>query len=110
MFIRNYLLEKYPDSEYVFKMYQRFKDAITNWWLERGREPEEFKAGTYQNFRNYIYWLKKLGLIEKVKSEPSEKPQLQSRNYYRIVWERRDDPAWSNPRRALYPKSYEKKH
>jgi len=108
--IRDHLIEKYPDSDYVHQMYQEFQKEITKWWLERGKEPGEFKVGTYQNFRNYIWWLKKLGLIEKVKSEPSEKPQLQDRNHYRIVWEKKDDDAWSNPRKALYPESYEKKH
>jgi len=109
-YIKRYLTEKYPDSDYVWQIYQKFQKDITDWWLERGKKPGEFKVGTYQNFCNYFYWLRRLELVEKVKSEPAEEDWLRNRNYYRIVWENKDDPAWSNPRKALYPKSYEKKH
>jgi len=96
MWIRDYLLGTVED--YPYHMWKVFKQT-------------KRRPGSYQNFRNYIYWLLKLNLIKFVREEPSRTPHFEPRRYYTYV------PAnvekvelWRNPIRALYPKSWEKHH
>jgi len=81
----------------------------------------EAKWGSYQNFCNYFYWLRRLDLIEKTKEEPpkevSEKARRggwKNRHFYRIsdlgLATPPEDMRWGNPRRALYPESWEEHH
>jgi len=109
LFIRDYLAEIYPRADYVYSIFLKFKKSLAEWRERRGR-PRGFRRGSYQNFCNYFYWLRRLGLVELVKTEraanPRSKMRLVGRSYYRIVPERKDDPAWANPRRALYPESW----
>lgn len=100
VWIRDHLLR--VGEDYVGGMYREFK---------REKQERGVKCGSYQNFRQYIWWLRKLGLIEFVRSEPSENPLLvEGRRYYRVVEGREDDPAWLNPRKMLYSESYRKHH
>ena len=99
VWIRDHLLE--VGEDYLAGMYREFK---------RDKKAREVKCGSYQTFRQHIWWLRKLGLIEFVRSEPSENPVLEGRRYYRVVAGRENDPAWRNPRRSLYPESYKKHH
>lgn len=57
---------------------------------------------SYASVRRYFYILKKLGLIEPVRTEPSSKGGF-PRTYYRIVIY--DDPRWLAPQEALYPET-----
>ena len=99
VWVRDHLLE--VGEDYVAAMYRGFK---------RDKQRTGVRCGSYQGFRQYIYWLRRLGLIEFVRGEPSENPVLEGRRYYRVVPGREKDPAWRNPRQALYSESYEKHH
>lgn len=57
---------------------------------------------SYASVRRYFYILKRLGLIEPVRKEPSSKGGFK-RTYYRIVIY--DDPRWFAPQEALYPET-----
>jgi len=95
MWIRDHLLQNVED--YIFSMWRQFKEFKKN-------------PGSYQNFRNYIYWLLQLKLIRFVREEPSDNPAFQPRRIYTYVPEKIDDEAWRNPRKALYLESWEKGH
>jgi len=102
LFIRERLLEC---EDYPFHMYRLLKEAKRRLGL---------KAGSYQNFRNYIFWLSRLGLIEFVREEPAEKKKPitpLNRRYYRLTEKGRRRPdLFINPRRLLYSASYKKSH
>jgi len=57
---------------------------------------------SYESVRRYFYILKRIGLIEPVRREPSSKGGF-DRTYYRIVIY--DDPRWFAPQEALYPET-----
>ena len=104
VFIYNYLLEH--EEAYVSQIYRAFKEekkSLTGW---RNRP---LKTGSYQSFRNYIWWLHKLGLIEFSREETSTNPVLQPKRYYKLTGKgRKNQYLFFNPRRELYPESYEK--
>lgn len=88
MFIRDHLLEVVED--YIYHMWRLFKEAKRN-------------AGSYQNFRNYIFWLVRLELIRFTREEPPKKVQLKPRRYYTYVPENIDEvELWRDPRGHLY--------
>lgn len=93
LFIRDYLVkhrEGYPQQ-----MWRALKSARTE---------REIICGTYQSFRmNYIYVLKKLGLIRPVRRERIH-PKWFPRTYYSIVPGKEDDPRWAHPQIALDPR------
>lgn len=89
-------------EDYPFRMYQLLKEK------KKAAGIEEKGIGSYQNFRNYLYWLRKLGLIELAREEPSENPHFQPRRCYRIVEGMEDAEGWVNPRKHLYPESWKK--
>jgi len=93
--IRDRLLQNVED--YIFNMWREFKKSKKN-------------PGSYQNFRNFIWWLLQLGLIKFVREEPSSISGFKPRRIYTYVPEKIDDEAWKNPRKALYPISWEKGH
>jgi len=108
VFIRQYLLEHgeaYP--------YQVFK-ALRRFLFPEGYPVKGFYVGSYQNIRNYFYWIQRLGLIEPSREEPSLKPFFKNRRYYRLTSKGlKTDPEaleWRSPRRALWPASWEKHH
>ena len=93
LFIRDYLLKH--KRGYGQEIWRSLKAERA----ERG-----IITGSYQSFRvNYIYVLKKLGLIEPVKRERVH-PKMFARIYYSIVPGREDDPAWRHPQIALDPR------
>lgn len=100
--IKNHLLE--VGEDYPYNMWRELR----NLKLEMGVIKKGI--GSYQNFRNYIYWLEKLGLIKFVREEEGDKTFLAKRRYYAVVEDQLDNPAWSNPNRALYPETWEKWH
>jgi len=102
LFIRDYLKEH--KAAYVYEIW----DALRKARLSAGVVDAEGRPRvcTYDNFmRNYIYTLKKIGLIELVKKEPSKKAGTKlPRWYYRIVPGRENDTRWNHPQTALDPR------
>lgn len=93
LFIRDYLLKH--GEAYAQEIWRALKVA---------RKSVGLSACTYQSFRtNYIYVLKKLGLIEPVRTERVRKGWFR-RVYYRIVPGRENDPRWGCPQGALDPR------
>jgi len=93
IFIRDYLLEH--KEAYVQEIWRALKEA---------RKKANIHYGSYQSFRvNYIYVLKKLGLIRPVRKEKAENPKWFDRTYYEIVPGREMDPRWAHPQTALNP-------
>jgi len=96
MFIRDHLLETVQD--YSYHMWMLFKET-------------KKRPGSYQNFRNYIYWLLKLNLIKFVREEPSRTPHFKPRRYYTYVPANVEkEELWRNTTRALYPENWKKHH
>jgi len=85
MWIRGHLQD--VGRDYVYGMYKRWRGFLESAGLN-------IKAGTYQQFRTYIYVLKRLGLVEKIGS-PSRSNF--SRNYYALNPEKITSPLWRNP-------------
>lgn len=79
----NYVGEGYPYEFYI--CFKRVKPSTS-----------------YESVRRYFYILKRLGLIEPVRREPSSKGGF-PRTYYRIVVY--DDPRWIAPQEAIYPET-----
>jgi len=95
-FIRDYLQKE--GEAYIHETWMAFQDDLREYGLEWW--------GKYSSFRRYFYILKKLGLIEFTREEPSEKPQLQPRRYYRVVPEYSDlKRAWRKPQVVMYPET-----
>lgn len=94
LFIRDRLLE--VGEDYPYRMWQI---------LRMKREETGLPCGSLRTFLVTIWNLKKLGLIEQCRDEPAEYPG-KKRHYYRIVNNKKNDKAWINPRKALYPNSY----
>ncbi len=110
LFIRDYLREKGVACAY------EVWSALRKARLEAGMVDKEGRPRvcTYGNFmRNYIYVLKKLGLIELVGKEPSKKAGRKlPRHLFRIVPGKENAKEWTapqkffDPRRGLGPKRY----
>jgi len=89
LFIRDYLLERGEACPYeVFKALQGKK-----------------RGASYSSVRKFFHALERLGLIEFVRSEPSKRPKLAARRYYKLVSELKDHPAWGHPQVVLWPSS-----
>ena len=102
IFIRDYLLEH--KEAYPMEIWRALKEA-------RG----SIKVCSYQSFQsNYIWVLKKLGLIQKTKSTLASNPKFYDRIYYRITPEKEKSRKWMHPqksldtRRSLGSKKYKK--
>jgi len=93
LFIRDYLLEH--GEAYAQEIWRALKKA---------RATAGLHCCSYSSFRtNYIYVLKKLGLIEAVRTERARKGWYR-RVYYRIVQGRENDPRWIAPQKAFDPR------
>jgi DNA-binding PadR family transcriptional regulator len=101
-FIRDYLMEHKTASAY--EMWKALKAARATYGLTYKKEP--IIVCRYESFlRNYIYVLKKLGLIQLVRKEPSERAGAKlPRHYYRITPGRENDPRWRHPQIAYDPR------
>lgn len=88
LFIRDYLKEH--GEGYSYEIWSQLK------FIRMG-----IKVGTYDSFRFYIYCLKKLGLIEEVRREPSKIPKLHERIYYRIVKGKENNHCWLHPQKCM---------
>ena len=91
IFIRNFLIEH--GEGYGMEIWRALKEA-------RG----SIKVCSYQSFvSNYIWVLKQLGLIEKVRTEPASNPKFFARTYYRITPGKEKSLKWSQPQKSLNP-------
>ena len=94
LFIREYLLEH--DMAYGQEIWRALKEAR----IARG-----LGVCTYDSFRrNYIFILKKLGLIELVTEKTSPRREWFKRRYYRIVPGQEDAEEWKHPQKAFDPR------
>ena len=75
-------------SDYVYRMYKRWRSLLEEAGLN-------IKAGTYQQFRTYIYVLKQLGLVERVGGSPSSRGF--PKTYYALNPHKVNSPIWRNP-------------
>lgn len=102
IFIRDFLIEH--KEGYPMEIWRALKEV-------RG----SIKVCSYSSFRNYIWVLKQLGLIEKVRTEPASNPAFHDRVYYRITPGEEKSEKWAHPQKSLDPnralgsKNYKKK-
>jgi hypothetical protein len=89
-FIKQHLLER--GSDYVWRSYKAFCEKLK----QEGQTPPR-----YETFRQYIYCLAKLGLIEFDREEPAKTTNAFNRRYYRLVKRNLQSKDWENPRAAL---------
>ena len=81
------------------------------------------KPISYQGFRTYLYVLRRLGLIEYLRTPEGEiltgeaadkggnpAPQLARRRYFTIVLGKASSPAWGDPFGYLYPHLASQRH
>ena len=101
LFIKDFLLKR--GEGYSSEVHRALKSLLVAEGYPR-------RSGSYASVRQFFYWLKRLGLIRQIRVEPSDNPVLLDRRIYEIVPGREEDPAWINPRKALYPLSYEDGH
>ncbi len=109
LFIRDYLAD--GKESWAHAIYGAYALAVLETPLHRGRGRR--KVISYHGFLNYMYMLRKLGLIEYVLEDGEIKTDealdkggnpapLAKRQYIRAVMDRLGDPAWHNLHRALY--------
>lgn len=92
------LLKAHPPGDYPYSMWKKWK-----FFCEQAAKLEaEIRPGTYQTFRTYIHLLKQQGLI-RYYAKGVETPTGRTTNWYEIVPERQDDPAWRRPFQTKYP-------
>lgn len=84
-------------EDYVLNMFNQMERHFKT--LKPGKE---YQIGSYQTFRTFIWVLQELKLIILVREE-SVKDKI-SRRYYALNQDKINDPAWNNPRDALYGK------
>jgi len=87
LFIREFLRNKEAYVQQMWKEYRRF-------CLKNGYRPP-----SRQSFGNYVWMLRKLGLIELARKEKGLKGT--TRHYYRLNPEKIEDEAWNDPVKAL---------
>ena len=109
-FIHDYLAG--GQESWAFEIHQAYKTAMLATPRHRGGKR---RVISYSSFLNYMYILRKLGLIEylrdpegEIDTEPAQDrlgapaPHLAPRHFIQANMSRINDPAWYNPRRALY--------
>ena len=92
LFIRDYILENGPSTAWeIWKAWKEHRQSI-------GR-----KYPTYQSFwRNYIYPLKRMGLLVECGSEEGEFIGTVRKKYLDVAPGHVEDDIWYNPQKALY--------
>lgn len=110
-FIRDYLSG--GQESWAHEIHQAYKKEITALPKQRGKGKR--KVISYSGLLNYMWMLRKLGLIEYQRTPEGEidteeatdksgapAPHLAPRHFIRANMGRINDPAWNNPHRALY--------
>lgn len=106
LFIRDYLREH--GEAYIQEIWRNLKEVRK---ITYGKKAHMCSYDSFK--RNYIYVLKKLGLIERVREENNPNPTWYKRVYYRIV-EGKDGVVpgefvtdiWANPQKEFRLKRY----
>jgi len=121
LFIRDFLMEN--PVTWAYAIYNGYRQAMKEETTHRGKRKR--KAISYAAFSNYMYMFRRLDMVEYVLDEKGEQitedpargnvpdePWVDDedagtrggakRTMIRIVAGKESDPAWSNPRRALY--------
>lgn len=94
VWIRGHLLDVGGDGDYVYHMWGRWRDFVTE-ARERGARID---FGSYTAFRTYIYLLKRYGLVVPTKREKARTTRKEFyRQYYKVNHGKLDDPRWLNP-------------
>ncbi|MEM0215166.1 MAG: hypothetical protein QXU17_00260 [Archaeoglobaceae archaeon] len=88
LFIRRFLL-KYGEA-YVHEMWKAYCRHCKDYG---------YSSPSRQSFGNYVWMLKKLGLIRFLRSEVGQKGAM--RHYYALNRKRIYDAAWRDPVKAL---------
>jgi len=100
LFIRDYLLKH--GEGYAQEIWRA---------LKKERAKLGLSVSSYNTFyNNYIRILRKLGLITEVRREPSSRPYLKQRVYFKITPGCENDPRWRAPQAALHPTTRLGKH
>lgn len=94
VWIRGHLQE--VGRDYPYRMWKLWREFLEEAGLK-------IKAGKYAGFRNYVYVLRRLGLIHRAGGEPS----FWGKRYYALNPDRIDSPLWRNPFAAIRRKHYE---
>ena len=84
IWIRGHL--QHVGRDYPYNMWKRWRSFLEGAGLN-------IKAGTYQAFRNYIYVLRKCGLIRRAGGSPS----MFSRSYYALIPQKVNSVIWRSP-------------
>jgi len=111
VFIQGYLAN--GQKSWAYEIYGAYRTAAEGIPLHRGKGKR--KVISYHGFLNYMYMLRKLGLIEYLRDAAGEidseeavdksgapAPHLAPKHFIRADMSRIGDPAWQNPHRALY--------
>lgn len=94
LFIRDYLLKH--KTAYPQEIWRA---------LKKKRSELKIYTCTYESFwRNYIYVLRKLGLIRRVRKVKPTKAEWFPKTLYMITPGMENDPRWSHPQIALDPR------
>lgn len=109
-FIRDFLAT--GQESWAHEIHQAYKKAVLATPRHRGGKR---RVISYGSFLNYMYILRKLGLIEYLRDAAGEidseeardrlgapAPHLAPRHFIQANMSKINDPAWQNPRRALY--------
>lgn len=112
-FIRDFLSGGQESWEH--EIYQAYKKAAKAIPVTKGKRKLERKVISFEGFRAYMHMLRKLGLVEYLRTPTGEidteeavgrggqsAPYLAPRHFVQAVMSRIGDSAWQNPRRALY--------
>lgn len=111
LFIRDYLAN--GEESWAYEIYREYKKAAQAIPMHRGKGKR--KVISSDGFRDYMYMLRRLGLIEYLRTTTGEidtdeavdksgapAPHLAPKHFIRANMSRINDPAWHNPHKALY--------
>jgi len=92
LWIRGHLSE--VGRDYAYGMWKRYLEFVRE-AREMGAQMDEID---YRQFRIYLWFLKKLGLIRVVRRKRTrDQKKGAPRAFIELVKEKIDDPAWFNP-------------
>lgn len=110
-FVRDFLSN--GEESWAHEIYMAYKRAAEGVPLQRGKGKR--KVISYHGFLDYMYMLRKLGLIEYLMTATGEvdteeatggggvsAPYLAPKRFIKAVISRINDPAWQNPHQVLY--------
>jgi hypothetical protein len=82
-------------EDYPYRMWKRFAFFVE-------REIPAYNYGDYDDFRTHIWKLGELGLIRPTRTEPTDVEDREAKQFYEIVEDQLENPAWDDPSGALY--------